>query len=108
MFNWLDALGLIGLFSICVFLTVMGLLSRRLGYVTHARAYYMLFFLAAGLVGVGIVTRFIHFTSELALIEDLNNNIGWVLLYNGAPAVGMTLGLVAAWRYWSWLLAERD
>lgn len=106
--NVLDIVGLLGLISIGVFLIVMGLLSRRLGQVTHARSYYTLFFVAACLVGVGIVARVVHFTSELALIEDLNNNIEWVLLYNGAPAVGVTLGLVGAWRYWSWLLAERD
>ena len=104
----IDILGLVGWISMCVFLTVMGLLSRRLGQVTHARAYFNLFYLAAAFVAVGIVARMVHFTSELALIEDLNNNIGWVLLYNGAPAVGVTLALVAAWRYWSWLLAERD
>jgi hypothetical protein len=38
----------------------------------------------------------------------LSNETGWVLLYNGLPALAVTLGLFVAWRYWSWLLAERN
>jgi hypothetical protein len=108
MVDWYGVAGLIGWLSICVFLIVMGLLSRRLGQVTYARSYYIGFFSGAALVSIGIVSRIINLTNELALIPNLHDNITWVLLYNGAPAAGVTVGLIVAWRYWSWLLAERE
>lgn len=100
--------GLFGLVGMSVLLIVMGVLSRRLGDVTKATPYYYGFFLASALVAIGIGARLYHISSEVAIIDNLQDNIGWVLLFNGAPALGMTIGLVIAWRYWSWLLAERN
>jgi len=108
MVDWYGVVGIIGWLSICVFLIVMGLLSRRLGQVTHARAYYIGFFSGAAFVSIGVIARIINLFRELASISTLHDNILWVLLYNGAPAAGVTLGVVVAWRYWSWLLAERE
>lgn len=107
----MDAIGLFGLFGlvgISILLVIMGLLSRQLGEVTKAAPFYYGFFLSAGLVAVGIGARIANISEEVAVIEDLQDNIAWVLAYNGAPALGVTLGLVIAWRYWSWLLAERN
>jgi len=108
VFDWFGLLSLLGLGSVCVFLVVLAQLSRRLGKVTHAKSFYLGLFVSVGLVFVGIGARIANFTQELAQIEELNNNINWVLLYNGAPALGVTLAIVIVWRYWSWLLAERD
>lgn len=97
----------IGIFSIGIALLILGLLSQRLGRVTRSRAYYVGFFIAAFLVVVGAVARVLHLSNQLASITNLHHNIVWVLLYNGVPAVGVTLSVIIAWRYWSWLLAER-
>jgi drug/metabolite transporter superfamily protein YnfA len=88
--------------SISVMLLVFGVLSRRLGRVTRAHAYYIGFFVASALVFVGAIVRIV-FPSH----HDLTPGVLWILLYNGAPALGLTIAVVIAWHYWSWLLAER-
>ncbi len=100
-----DLFGLGGLLSISVLLLLLGALSRRLGSVTNAAAYYRGFYLASILVGLGLIARLL---SPPGITTTQDAGILWVLLLNGLPAVGITLGLVVAWRYWSWLLAERD
>lgn len=107
MVDWPGLLAIVGMSAISQALIVMGLLSRRIGKVTRERAYYIGFFIAAGLVAVGVAARIANLTSELATISILHQNTLWVILYNGVPAVGITLGVIVAWRYWSWLLAER-
>ncbi len=100
---------LAGLLSICLALIVMGILSRRLGKVTQARPYHRGFYIAAALVFAGVIFRMIHLINGVAEVADLTQNTTiWILMTNGIPAIGLTLGLVVAWRYWSWLLAERD
>jgi hypothetical protein len=94
----------IGLVGISVLLAVMGLLSHRLGRVTRAKPYYLVFFVGALLVAIGAGVRI--WQPEPTV--NLTTETLWVLLYHGMPALGLTLGVVAAWRYWSWLLAERN
>ncbi|MCU0499565.1 MAG: hypothetical protein MUF87_19620 [Anaerolineae bacterium] len=93
----LDVLALIAPMSIAFALIILGLLSRKLGRVTHARPYYGAFFVASALIGAAILVRWLTEPLEL-----------WMFVYNGLLALGVTLGVLAAWRYWSWLLAERD
>lgn len=92
----LDLVALIAPISIGCMLIVLGLLSRKLGRVTHARPYYGAFYLAAGLICGAVIVRL--FTPPLE---------SWMFLYNALLAFGVTLGVLTAWRYWSWLLAER-
>ncbi|NOK86214.1 MAG: hypothetical protein GFH27_549411n44 [Chloroflexi bacterium AL-W] len=94
----------VGLAGISVLLVVMGLLSHRLGRVTRAKRYYVGFFLGALLVAISAVVRLWQPPEAV----DLTESVLWLLLYHGAPAIGLTLGVVTAWRYWSWLLAERN
>ena len=106
--DWLAAFGLIGLFSLVMMLLLLGLLSKRMARATRTPSYYTGFYVAAFFVAIGVVVRLTNLTGLLALSSDMNDNIGWVLLYNGAPALGVTLGVIFSWRYWSWLLAERS
>ena len=108
MFDLIGFLAMLGWASVCVFLVVMGRLSQRLGQVTKAKPHHIGFYVASGFVAVSILIRAAHLTTTLAEIRDLQDNTLWVLLYNGTPAIGVTIGLLSAWRYWSWLLAERD
>ncbi len=101
-------LGALGMASVSMALIVLAELSRKLGHVTRAAPYYRGFYVAAALVAVGALARLAHVNSSLAFLANLHHNKVWVLLYNGAPATGVTLGVFLAWRYWSWLLAERD
>ncbi|MBC7872302.1 MAG: hypothetical protein H7Y09_15770 [Chitinophagaceae bacterium] len=108
MIQGMGILGAIGMASISMALIVLAQLSRQLGHVTRAAPYYRGFYVASALVAVGAIARLVHINSPLAFLANLHHNKVWVLLYNGAPAAGVTLGVFLAWRYWSWLLAERD
>jgi len=95
---------LVGLFSIVVALVVLGLLSRRLGQVTRAPRYYIGFWLSAALLLVSLIYRLFNLLqSHIPLPDDP----GAVILYIGLP-FALTISLIIAWRYWSWLLAERS
>jgi hypothetical protein len=106
-FDWAGLAGLLGMGSIVFVLLLLGRLSQRLGQVTNAAPYYTGFYLGAVLVTVGGAARAWNL-SDASRAADLHQTTLWVLLYNGAPALGVTLGVIFAWRYWSWLLAERD
>ena len=95
----------LGMIAVAILLTVLGLLSRRLGRVTRASPTYIFSFVAAFFILVGVGGRFWVFLHPMATEYD---SVVWILVYNGAPAFGLTLGVIVAWHYWSWLLAERD
>jgi len=99
-------LGILGWLAIGWALVVIGLLSRRLGRVTHAKPYYWGAFVAAFLVWLGALVRVFSFAQPDFTLAA--TNLWHVLLVDGLPALGMTLGLLVTWYYWSWLLAERD
>lgn len=96
--------GAVGPLAVVTMLVIMAQLSRRLGEVTSAPPYYIGLLLGAVLVGLGGVMRLIVGFGG----ERLPAWSGWPLVVHGLHALGLTLGVVAAWRYWSWLLAERD
>lgn len=85
-------------------LVVIGLLSRRLGEATRAAPYHIGFYVAAGLVLVSVLARLFNLLFVPATVDDPL----WIALYSGLPALAVTIGVFVAWRYWSWLLAERD
>jgi hypothetical protein len=51
--------------------------------------------------------RLIDLLFGLAAPDEAAADLFWVMAYRGLPAAAVTLGLVGAWRCWSWLLAER-
>lgn len=97
-------LGLLGSISVVLMLGILGLLSRKLGRVTHAKPFYWGFFTAAFIVALGTSIRLFCIISTIT--HDQRTHLG--IVYNGLFAIGVTLGLGVAWRYWSWLLAERN
>ncbi len=92
-------LGAVGPVSIAVTLVVVGLLSQRLGAVTRTPPYYRWCYVAAILVGLSTLERLVSVGYEDILLTLLGN----LLL-----ALGVTLGLIVGWRYWSWLFGERQ
>jgi ABC-type Mn2+/Zn2+ transport system permease subunit len=87
-------------------LITLALLSRRFGKVTKATPYYLGFFAAAVLVLLAMATRI--YVLWLAQKPQIYDNTLWTLVYHGLMASGIVIALFAAWRYWSWLFAERD
>lgn len=107
MMTFTALLGLLEPLSIAVLLTVIGLLSKRLGDASHSPPRYAGFFVGAALMGLNTIVRFAVLIFALAAPQQTIRYGLWLLLLHGLPAVALTLGLVGAWRYWSWLLAER-
>jgi len=102
---WLEIFGQIG---IAAALLVLGLISRRLGSATRAKPQFIGFFIAAALLLTSAVVRALNLIFGLVPLGEVPVSFGWVMLYNGLPALGITLGVIFSWHYWSWLLAERD
>ncbi len=91
-------IGTMGVFSVTIALVVLGLLSQRLGAVTKMRPYYRWFYVAAGLTFASVIARLVYVGYQDERI---------VLAYTVTFALGSTLGLAVAWRYWNWLFGER-
>lgn len=99
-------IALISSLSIPIFEIIVGLLSRKLGLVTHAPPYYLGFFVAAALSLIAFIIRFIDI--QLTQTNSSYDNTVLVLSFNALVAISVTLALIIAWRYWSWLFVERD
>lgn len=97
--------GLVSMLSIAVALLVLGLLSKRLGQVTRAPRYYRGLYAAAVLVIISLLFRL---QNVIQLRIPATDDPVTVIIYSGLPAIALTISLIIAWRYWSWLLAERS
>lgn len=95
----------LGILSIAIALVILGLLSKRLGKVTRAPGYYRVFYVAAGLL---LISLFVRLADALNTRVPHADDPAAVILYLGLPAFALTISLIIAWRYWSWLLAERS
>lgn len=96
---------LIGMFSIAVALVVLGLLSKRLGQVTRAPRYYRGFYISSVFLIMSALFRLVYLVQNQIPSPD---DAVAVIFYIGVPALALTVSLIIAWRYWSWLLAERS
>ncbi|PJF40898.1 MAG: hypothetical protein D6737_11500 [Chloroflexi bacterium] len=94
--------------GLLILLLAMAFLSKRMGEANNTPGYYRLAYLGALLIGLSIAARIMNIGEDQATLDTLQQNTLWLILYNGLPAIALTLGLIAGWRYWSWLLAERD
>lgn len=106
--SWTGWVELVGPLSVAVALMIMGRLTRRFAKAAGHSRWYLGFFLAALLVVLGVVARLLNLTQSAGDLNFIVDDANRILLYHGLPALGITLGVVIAWRYWSWLLAERN
>ncbi|MDQ7024710.1 MAG: hypothetical protein Q9P01_09080 [Anaerolineae bacterium] len=101
-------LGLLGQFAIGLALLVLASLSQKLGQITHVRPYFICHYIAAGLIWAGLLVRLYLIMQGTEALRTSSRTVLYTLITDGLPAIGVTLGLVVTWFYWSWLLAERD
>lgn len=101
-------LSLVGNTSIAVVMIILAKLSQRLGHVTLARHYYLGLYLASVLVLSGVIVHAFLLGQGIDGGLELQQEVVWVLLIKGLPALGITIALLVVWYYWSWLLAERN
>lgn len=101
-------LSLVGNISLGLVMIILARLSQRLGNVTHARQHHIWLYVSALLVWLGTGVQALMLGQGINGRLQLQQDIVWVLLIKGLPALGITIALVVVWYYWSWLLAERD
>ncbi len=103
----LSPLGPIGLIGLLFILDVYYNLSRRLGEVNRMPPYYRRFLIGSGFVGVSVLAQIIRVSASISCHPDsarlLSPSFGLVVFY--LPLlIGVLISVLAAWRYWSWLL----
>jgi hypothetical protein len=108
MIDWPGLLGLLGPVAITVALITVAQLSKRIGSVTRTPHYYLGLYMAAALMGISTGARMLNIGRGPAAAASLGSDPTWVLLYVGLPTLALTIAVIVAWRYWSWLLAERS
>lgn len=104
-------LGSLALFSLLYALAILAQFGDKLGAVTKMRPLYRGYYAAAGLVGLALIARFIRASVMWASPESmppiLNQPLFYLFLYHLPLGLGLTLGVIITWHYWSWLLKER-
>ena len=104
----ISILGLLGYLALAIWMFLLGNLSARLGRVTNARPYFWGLYVAAILMIFSVFARLYFITRLSDSLEAQNQFLLYTLLTNGVAALSVTLALVVAWFYWSWLFAERE
>jgi lipopolysaccharide export LptBFGC system permease protein LptF len=101
----------VGTISIIFLFFILARLSEKLGAVTRMPAYYRWFGVGIGFLGIALISQLLRITVSLTgqtSYPVLNDPLFYLATYYLPMAIGVTIGLAVTWRYWSWLLTERD
>ncbi len=97
--------------SIVTLLHILAKLSRRFGSVLKMNAVYKWYYVAEGL---GIVALLAHLWQASALVSMQHSpsivfTPAFTLIFHHLPlALAVTIGMVVTWKYWHWLIIEKD
>ena len=107
MNNGMALLGTFGTLSVIYLLYILLKLSQRLGSVQKMAPAYKYYYMAMIFVAVGYMTNLLIALAPHSLAGWLTSP--WVLIfgYYLPMSIGLTVGLVITWRYWSWLLTNQ-
>ena len=91
--------------ALIISLWVMAQISRRFGEVTHRPPLYRGFYVALVMLVLPLLTRLLAigqtgYTDRRRLFEALFHDL--------PLALGITLAVIIAWRYWGWLVYARE
>lgn len=110
--NFLTApLGSLSLLAVIYMYIIFANLSRRYGQVIRLPPYYRGFYAGIGLICVSFFSHLIQDTVIIAPEQApslLTNDWFYLLTFYLPFAAAVTIGLVVAWRYWSWIWRERQ
>jgi hypothetical protein len=87
---------------------VLAQISRRFGEVTHRPPLYRGFFVAIGLMICPLVMRLLAIGLTDRQNADWGDNSIEAAIHDIPLAVGITLSVIVAWRYWGWLVYARE
>ena len=111
MTGFLTVLSPLGTFSLIVLFFILARLSEKLGAVTKMGPHYRLFWVGLGFMAIALMAQFLRIGLSLTKQDEdlwLNTPAFYLITYHLPMAIGITISLVVTWRYWSWLLTERD
>lgn len=104
-------MGALGTLSILVLFYILAKLSERFGAVIKMRPRYRYYYLALVFLSIGWIAQLLVMAVNL-LPANIQNwfDSSWFLLlaYYLPVTIGVTIGLVITWRYWSWLIVEHN
>jgi hypothetical protein len=104
-------LGALGTLSILIIIYILAKLSERFGAVIKMRPRYRYYYLALIFLFIGWLAQLLVLATDLTptnVQSWLNSSWFLLLAYYLPLTIGVTIGLVITWRYWSWLVAERN
>jgi hypothetical protein len=111
MAAFLTLLSPMGTISIIFLFFILARLSEKLGAVTRMPAHYRWFWVGNGFLGAALISKLLRITVSLTERTShllLNDPVFYLITYYVPMAIGVTIGLIVTWRYWSWLLTERN
>jgi hypothetical protein len=111
MTGFFTILSPLGTIAIIFLFFILARLSEKLGSVTRMPPYYRWFQVGTGFLGVALISQFLRISVSLtdqAGYPWLDTPLFYLVTYHLPMAIGITIGLIVTWRYWSWLLTERD
>ncbi len=111
MTGFLTVLSPLGTISLIVLFIILARLSEKLGAVTKMAPYYRWFWVGLGFMVVALLAQFLRIGLLLAKQDSdfwLDTPAFYLFTYHLPMAIGITISLIVTWRYWSWLLTERD
>lgn len=110
--NYLTApLGSLSLLAVIYMYYILANLSRRYGQVIRLAPYYRGFYVGMVLICVAFLSHLVQDTLIIAPEQApslLTNDWLYLLTYYIPLALAVTIGIVVAWRYWSWIGKEQQ
>lgn len=111
MAGFITILSPLGTVAIAFLFFILARLSKKLGDVTRMPPYYRWFWIGNGFLGIALISQLLRISVTLtkqASYPWLESPLFYLITYHLPMAVGITIGLAVTWRYWRWLLTERD
>ncbi len=111
MTGFFTALSPLGTVSLIFLFFILARLSEKLGAVTKMAPHYRWFWVGQGFLAIALIGQFLRIGVSLtqqASYPWLDTPAFYLIAYHLPMAIGITISLVVTWRYWSWLLTERD
>jgi hypothetical protein len=98
-------------FALIFLFYILARLSEKLGAVTKMAPHYRWFWVGLGFLVIALIAQFLRIgvlSTEQDSYLGLEAPVFYLITYHLPMAIGITISLVVTWRYWSWLLSERD
>lgn len=100
-------LGAVGTLAVIYLFYILGRLSERLGSVERMPPIYRYYYVAVIFLVIALITQVL--AAQVITSASYSPTDTILLLGHHLPlAIGATIGLVVTWRYWSWLVIDRE